>query len=137
MRKVFVVLLFQLLSAPVFSQRSTSLLERYNMSCLDLTIGLPHDNVNHIFVDSQGFVWVSSYGGGAVRYDGYTFKAPSQGESRSCLGFAEDRHHRLWIAYDEGTVVLDLNTMRRVIPSYGKRNIGALLQRASVKVYCG
>ena len=137
MRYILLTLLFlRLLSAPVYAQRSTSLLERYNMSCLDLTIGLPHDHVNDIFVDSQGFVWVSSYGGGAVRYDGYSFKAPSQGDSRSCLGFAEDRHHRLWIAYDEGTVVIDLNTMRRVVPSFGKGNIGSLLQRASVKVYC-
>ena len=137
MRYILLTLLFlRLLSAPVYAQRSTSLLERYNMSCLDLTIGLPHDHVNDIFVDSQGFVWVSSYGGGAVRYDGYSFKAPSQGDSRSCLCFAEDRHHRLWIAYDEGTVVIDLNTMRRVVPSFGKGNIGSLLQRASVKVYC-
>ena len=136
MRVVFIALILQMLSTAVRAQFSSTLLERYNMSCLDLTSGLPHDHVNHIFVDSQGFVWVSSYGGGAVRYDGYTFKAPRQGDSRSCLGFAEDRHRRLWIAYDEGTVVIDLNTMRRVIPSFAGSNIGALLQQASVKVYC-
>jgi ligand-binding sensor domain-containing protein len=117
MRILLLVVILQMLSALVHAQLSSSLLERYNISCLDLTSGLPHDHVNHIFVDSQGFVWVSSYGGGAVRYDGYTFQAPHQGDSRSCLGFAEDRHQRLWIAYDEGTVVLDLKTMRSVTPS--------------------
>ena len=136
MRVLFIALILQMLSTAVRAQFSSTLLERYNMTCLDLTSGLPHDHVNHIFVDSQGFVWVSSYGGGAVRYDGYTFKAPHQGDSRSCLGFAEDHHRRLWIAYDEGTVVIDLNTMRRVVPSFGAKNIGALLQQASVKVYC-
>ena len=136
MRVVFLFVILQMLSASLRAQLSSSLLERYNMSCLDLTSGLPHDHVNHIFVDSQGFVWVSSYGGGAVRYDGYTFQAPHQGDSRSCLGFAEDRHQRLWIAYDEGTVVMDLKTMRRIIPSYGKGTIGGLLGRATVKVYC-
>ena len=136
MRVLFLFVILQMLSASLRAQLSSSLLERYNISCLDLTSGLPHDHVNHIFVDSQGFVWVSSYGGGAVRYDGYTFQAPHQGDSRSCLGFAEDRHQRLWIAYDEGTVVMDLKTMRRIIPSYGKGTIGGLLGRATVKVYC-
>ena len=135
-RVALLVILLQMLSSSVRAQLSSSLLERYNMSCLDLTKGLPHDHVNHIFVDSQGFVWVSSFGGGAVRYDGYTFRAPSQGDSRACLGFAEDRHQRLWIAYDESTVVLDLRTMRRVTPSFGKGNIGSLLRHATVKVYC-
>ena len=136
MRILLLVVILQMLSALVHAQLSSSLLERYNISCLDLTSGLPHDHVNHIFVDSQGFVWVSSYGGGAVRYDGYTFQAPHQGDSRSCLGFAEDRHQRLWIAYDEGTVVLDLKTMRSVTPSYGEGTIDGLLGRSNVKVYC-
>ena len=136
MRVVLLAILLQVLSVSVRAQLSSTLLERYNMSCLDLTSGLPHDHVNHIFVDSQGFVWVSSYGGGAVRYDGYSFKAPNQVDSRSCLGFAEDRHQRLWIAYDEGTIVIDLNTMRRVVPSFGEQDISSLLLRSSVKVYC-
>ena len=141
MRRILVILLFHVLVAPVRSQQnallqSDMLVERYNMSRLDLTAGLPHDHVNDIFVDSRGFVWVSSYGGGAVRYDGYSFMAPQQGDSRSCLGFSEDRHQRLWIAYDEGAVVIDLKKMRRVVPKYGSRDIGSLLRRGTVRVYC-
>ena len=133
---LLVILLMQLLSLPARSSQSDMLVERYNMTRLDLTVGLPHDHVTDIFVDSRGFVWVSSYGGGAVRYDGYSFMAPQQGVSRSCLGFSEDRHQRLWIAYDEETVVIDLKKMQRVVPKYGSHDIGALLRRASVKVYC-
>ena len=133
---LLVILLMQLLSLPARSSQSNMLVERYNMTRLDLTVGLPHDHVTDIFVDSRGFVWVSSYGGGAVRYDGYSFMAPQQGDSRSCLGFSEDRHQRLWIAYDEETVVIDLKKMLRVVPKYGSHDIGALLRRASVKVYC-
>lgn len=133
---LLVILLMQLLSLPARSSQSDMLVERYNMTRLDLTVGLPHDHVTDIFVDSRGFVWVSSYGGGAVRYDGYSFMAPQQGDSRSCLGFSEDRHQRLWIAYDEETVVIDLKKMQRVVPKYGSHDIGALLRRASVKVYC-
>lgn len=133
---LLVILLMQLLSLPARSSQSDMLVERYNMTRLDLTVGLPHDHVTDIFVDSRGFVWVSSYGGGAVRYDGYSFMAPQQGDSRSCLGFSEDRHQRLWIAYDEETVVIDLKKMQRVVPKYRSHDIGALLRRASVKVYC-
>lgn len=131
----FVILMMLLHAVPIRSAQSVGLLAHYNMVRLDLTAGLPHDHVNNIFVDSRGFVWVSSFGGGAVRYDGYSFVAPQQGDSRSCLGFAEDRHQRLWIAYDEETVVIDLKKMQRVVPKSDLYDIGALLRRTTVKVY--
>ena len=113
---------------------------QYNMTYLDLSTGLPNNNVNDIFVDSQGFVWISTYGGGAVRYDGYTFMSPSQSSedigSKACKGFAEDGFQRLWIAYDEGTQVLDMRTMSYVVPRYGDGHIGRTLKRDAVKVYC-
>ena len=89
MRVVLIILVMQLLLMPVRSQnvslQSDMLVERYNMACLDLRVGLPHDHVNDIFVDSKGFIWVSSFGGGVVRYVGYAFTVPFQGDSRSCL----------------------------------------------------
>ena len=99
MRNVLVAVLLHLLAVPACAQYSFA--ERYNMTRLDLTAGLPHNYVNHIFVDSKGFVWVACYGGGAVRYDGYTFmslrpETPDGSISHSCKGFAEDRHQRLW-----------------------------------------
>ena len=148
MRAVLVILFLQLLSVPVRAQQSQNVafqsdlfVERYNMSCLDLTVGLPHNNVNHIFVDSKGFIWVSSYGGDAVRYDGYMFMRPhlmtnGGSISNSCKGFAEDRHQRLWTAYDEGVVVLDMSTMRRTVPPTKEGDINHLLMKASVNVYC-
>ena len=113
----------------------------YNISRLDLSSGLPHSNVNHIFADSRGFIWVSTYGGGAVRYDGFSFVRPiadggRQVVSNSCKGFAEDRHQRLWIAYDENTVVLDMRTMMAVTPKSNSRDMRQQLRRPSVKVYC-
>ena len=113
---------------------------QYNMSYLDLSSGLPNNNVNDIFVDSRGFVWISTYGGGAVRYDGYTFMSPPRAAqdigSKACKGFAEDGFQRLWIAYDEGTQVLDMRTMSYVAPRYGNGHIGRMLKRDAVRVYC-
>ena len=91
---------------------ATVLTERYNVSYLDLKNGLPHQNVSSIFVDSSGFLWVGTYGGGLVRYDGYGMMTPVMWlKSNSCKSIAEDRFRRLWVAFDEGTNIIDLRTM--------------------------
>lgn len=113
---------------------------RYNMETIDLASGLPHNHVNQIFADSQGFIWVSTYGGGAVRYDGYTLVNPfgirqSAVASNSCKGFAEDPCQRLWVAYDEQTAVINLCSMDYVTPVYGDGDISRQLARPSVSVY--
>ena len=132
----FVCLLFML---PL--QAQPLLNRQYNINFLDLTSGLPQNNVNHIFADSYGFIWISTYGGGAVRYDGYSFVSPVFNSpkgfvSNSCKGFAEDKSQRLWIAYDEGTVVLDMRTMQRVTPQDKKSRMQHLLRKPAVRVFC-
>ena len=139
--KRFLTTLLLLLTAAVHGARAQGLLERYNVTNLDVQTGLPHNHVNDIFADSRGFIWISCYGGGAVRYDGYTYMRPNLTTlagtvSHSCKGFAEDRHHRLWTAYDEGVVVTDMVTMGRTVPRYGRGDISRLLAKESVRVYC-
>lgn len=114
--------------------------DQYLVRGLDLAEGLPHSNVSDIFADSQGFVWVATNGGGAVRYDGYSFQSPRDAgakhvTSSSCKGFAEDGHQRLWIAYEEYTSVRDMRTMAPVTPRFGKRDIARLLSKPTVTVY--
>ena len=53
-----------------FSFAGNPLTDRYNLTSLDLSNGLPHNHVSDIFMDSNGFLWISTYGGGLVRYDG-------------------------------------------------------------------
>ena len=95
---------------------------RYNNSYITVKNGLPHNHVNDFFSDSNGFVWVATYGGGLVRYDGYGFIAPGiegqslQMRSNSCKNISEDRFRRLWVCFDENTRILDLNTMMNVTP---------------------
>ena len=116
------------------------LTEHYQMTTLDLSAGLPHNHVNQFFVDSKGFVWISTYGGGAVRYDGFSFMTtalanPQGWSSNSCKSIAEDSHHRLWIAYDERTDIIDMRTMSRTTPRYQDADISRLLDKLSVEVY--
>ena len=117
-----------------------ALTARYNMEAIDLDAGLPHNQVNQIFADSQGFIWISTYGGGAVRYDGYVMvkpvsSRPTDVASNSCRAFAEDPCQRLWVAYDEQTAVINLLSMDYVTPVYGDGDISRQLARPSVKVY--
>lgn len=136
MRRCVIFVLLHLLAGTLAAKNVMT--DRYNITCLDLAAGLPHNNVNQIFADSQGFVWISTYGGGAVRYDGYSFAMPvlnrlTQMSSNSCKGFAEDGHQRLWVAFDEGTVVVDMRTMGCVVPPAAMDH---RLRQNAVKVYC-
>ena len=139
MNKKYLLLFYILTFLVGTSVAQNVLTDQYNMTCLDLSTGLPHNNVNQVFADSQGFIWISTYGGGVVRYDGYLFsrlEAKDLMASNSSKGFAEDGHHRLWVAFDEGTVVVDMRTMSRVTPFSENGHIGNRLRQQTVKVYC-
>ena len=112
------------------------LTERYNVSYLDLKNGLPHNNVSSIFVDSGGFLWVGTYGGGLVRYDGYGMMSPVMWlNSNSCKSVTEDRYKRLWVAYDEGTNIINLKTMSGILPQTLSEALRQLLSEPSIKAY--
>lgn len=118
----------------------TNFVERYNVSFLDLKTGLPHNNVNDIFADSNGFVWVSTYGGGLVRYDGYGFMTPIQPSaeamrSNSCHNVVEDAHMRLWVAFDEGTSIVSLKTMQPAAPQWKDSAFVHMLNEPGVRTY--
>ena len=117
--------------------QNVMLTERYNVSYIDLKSGLPHNNVSAIFVDSNGFLWVGTYGGGVVRYDGYGMTTPVMWlNSNSCKSIAEDRFKRLWVAFDEGTNIIDLTTMAGVVPASLTEEMRNLLSESSTKTYC-
>lgn len=102
--------------------QSNSLL-RYNISYLTMQNGLPHNFVDDIYKDSQGFLWISTAGGGLARYDGYEFvnfnTSNTKGKLRSNFiqNVCEDAHKRLWIVSEGGTSVLDLASRNLIIPA--------------------
>ena len=103
------------LLAPATLQGSP--IDRYIQYRIDVNNGLPCSFVDDVLVDSDGFLWIATSGGGLCRYDGYdliTFNTFSQTPLKSnfvrCL--AEDRFHRLWIASEGGIDVLDLKTLK-------------------------
>lgn len=78
--------------------------------------GLPDQDVNRIFFDSRGYAWISTFGGGLVRYDGDSFiRFSSKTDPEFINDFvnqcAEDEFGRLWIPTAGGMDILDLNTL--------------------------
>lgn len=130
----FVGLILSLVFSLTCMGSGNVLTERYNQSYLDLSNGLPHNNVSDIFRDSNGFLWISTYGGGLVRYDGYDMMAPRLDlNSKSCRSITEDNFHRLWVAFDEGINIIDLMTMKSVIPNHAE--LRKLLSQSSIRTY--
>lgn len=135
MRRLTTVILSCMLSLTVWASGNI-LTERYNQSYINLENGLPHNNVSSLFTDSNGFLWIATYGGGLVRYDGYGMMSPTLGlKSLSCKSIAEDRFKRLWVTFDEGTNVIDLHTMLPIMPESDKDDLASLLSQSGVKTY--
>jgi len=119
---------------------------RYNLSYLNMAAGMPNNFADDIFQDSYGFMWVSTHGGGLVRYDGYSFVNFGLGtngvslRSNSCRNVYEDHFKRLWIAFEEGPQVLDLKTLQPITPPCENDNLKAQLAKAlkerCTRMYC-
>ena len=120
---------------------------RFNVSYLNMAAGMPNNFADDIFQDSYGFVWISTHGGGLVRYDGFNFVNFGLGSnaislrSNSCRNVYEDHFRRLWIAFEEGPQVLDLNTMQPIVPPCENEKVEAQLKKAlknssSNRMYC-
>ena len=87
----------------------------YQASYITMDDGLPSNFIDDIFMDSSGFLWVGTSGGGLCRYDGYSIVPFTTNTAVSLKNnfirtLAEDSWQRLWIASEGGLDVLDLNT---------------------------
>ena len=78
--------------------------------------GLPDQDVNGIYFDSKGYAWISTFGGGLVRYDGDSFIRFSEKNGSRAGGdivsqCREDRFGRLWVPGAGRLDILDLKTL--------------------------
>ena len=78
--------------------------------------GLPDQDINGIYFDSRGYAWISTFGGGLVRYDGdsfirFTEKTDPEFVSDFVDQCCEDNFGRLWIPCAGGMSILDLKTL--------------------------
>lgn len=124
------------------AEADAALVERYNVTHLDMKSGMPANFVDDMLQDSNGFMWICNYGGGLLRYDGYTFLQPAAyGDalmfgSFSCRNVCEDRFKRLWAAFDDGIKIIDLKTRQRTDLVYKGKSLNSILNQTAVRTYC-
>ena len=143
-RKLFTFVVLWMIALGSMAQGGMS--GMYNVSYLNMASGMPNNFADDIFQDSFGFVWISTHGGGLVRYDGYNFVNFGLGTQRiglrsnSCRSVYEDRFKRLWIAFEEGPQVLDLTTLQPVEPPCENEQVHNLLgqtfKERCLRMYC-
>jgi ligand-binding sensor domain-containing protein len=91
------------------------ILDQYNFSAITINDGLPHNFIDDIYKDSQGFLWLSTHNG-LARYDGYSFvnynitSTTVRLRSNFVNQVCEDGFNRLWVAYEAGLDLLNLKT---------------------------
>lgn len=124
MKRQIIILLFLLLgSEPLYPNSAVqqSFATHYNTTYVTMDNGLLHNFIDDIYKDSQGFLWISTAGGGLSRYDGYEFTHYNTNTTRSKLRsnfirkVCEDNFGRLWIISEGGIDILDLSTQEHVI----------------------
>ena len=89
------------------------------VSKLSRQSGLPDQDVNRIYFDSKGYAWISTFGGGLVRYDGdsfinFTAKTDPAFVNDFVNQCGEDAYGRLWVPTAGGMNLLDLKSLALV-----------------------
>ena len=109
---VFLCLVFS--SAKILAQSGSE--DYLAIERLTRESGLPDQDVNGIYFDGRGYAWISTFGGGLVRYDGDSFISFSSKTTSESVGDVvsqcrEDRFGRLWVPGAGGLDILDLKTL--------------------------
>jgi ligand-binding sensor domain-containing protein/signal transduction histidine kinase/CheY-like chemotaxis protein/AraC-like DNA-binding protein len=107
--------------------------KNYNFYSISVDQGLPTNDIQNIFHDSFGFLWIATYEG-VVRYDGYSFKKYRHNEKDTSsinhnivYTIFEDSDARLWVGTIEG-----LNLYNREKDSFVRSQIGQPDQKIPV-----
>lgn len=92
---------------------------RYSFTMITMEQGLPHNYIDDLVKDSEGFLWIATGGGGVARYDSYEFvsfnrQSPPQRRLRDSFAhtLCEDRFKRLWVTCESGIEVIDIQTLQ-------------------------
>lgn len=109
----FLILLFLLLFIPLEMSANNDWSWKHSSESIDIHEGLPHHHIDDISQDSRGFIWISTVGGGLVRYDGYEFiefceHSPIHPLKNNFVHDSnEDPFGRLWVGSKGGIDVID------------------------------
>ena len=113
----FILAVFIALSLPGRLNAQTEAEDYMVVNRLTREDGLPDQDINGIYFDNRGYAWISTFGGGLVRYDGDSFLTFSNKTGVRSIGdivrqCREDNYGRIWIP---GTT-LEVMDMKSLAP---------------------
>ena len=113
----FILAVFIALSLPGRLNAQTEAEDYMVVNRLTREDGLPDQDINGIYFDNRGYAWISTFGGGLVRYDGDSFLTFSNKTGARSIGdivrqCREDNYGRIWIP---GTT-LEVMDMKSLAP---------------------
>lgn len=93
---------------------------RFSLASITMNDGLPYNFVDDVIKSSDGYLWVTTYGGGVARYDGnefVTFHTNATNKKRILKSnfvekLAEDSFHRIWMAGEAGIELLSTENLQ-------------------------
>ncbi|MDC0584198.1 response regulator [Bacteroidales bacterium] len=110
MKKVIVILLLFFFGSQGFTRQS-----EYKFHRVGISDGLANNQINYIFQDSHGFIWIST-ASGLDRFDGVNFKHYKYNSDKSVsfiedkiTSIQEDSNNNLWLNNSNGYILFDLN----------------------------
>ena len=114
--EIYLAIFFSLTLLPgrVYAQRGVE--DYLIVDRLSRESGLPDQDINGIYFDSKGYAWISTFGGGLVRYDGDSFIKFSRKLDPNSVGdfislCCEDDFGRLWIPGAGSMEIMDLKSL--------------------------
>ena len=119
---------------------SAGLANDFDIRYFTMSDGLNHIFVDDMLIDSNGFLWIATAGGGLSRYDSYEFtEFGSDIEGRSLSGnsvikLAEDGHKRLWVAARDGLDIIDIDRMTVTFPADRTGQLADLMRKRTFYV---
>ena len=70
--------------------------------------GMQHDDISSIIQDSKGNIWMGTYGGGLIRFDGlhfYHYTVAEGLDQNHILAVLEDQHGHIWLGTRSGGAI--------------------------------
>lgn len=117
--KTVALLALFLLFMPVVSLAQGGYEDKYNISVANMEKGFPSNYVDDLFVDSAGFLWIATGGGGLCRFDGtelltFSYATTPSVRSNFVRNVVQDGFNRLWVSSEGGLDILDLKHLTHV-----------------------